>query len=59
MKKWKGCGNLYSRGNGLLKEEKSLDEIHKIRENISKMDKKEKREHLKKIRKNNNERFKT
>jgi len=33
---------LYSRGNGLLKEEKSLEEIHKIREKLSEMDKKDK-----------------
>jgi transcription termination factor Rho len=41
---------LYSRGNGLLKEEKSLEEIHEIREKLSKMDEKEKEELLKKIR---------
>jgi uncharacterized membrane protein len=39
---------LYSRGNGLLKEEKSLEEIHKIRDYA--MDKKEKKELLKKIK---------
>jgi hypothetical protein len=32
---------LYSRGNGLVKEEKSLEEIHKIREKIYKMDENE------------------
>ena len=41
---------MYSRGNGLLKEEKSLEEIHKIREKIHAMDEKEKRELLKKIK---------
>jgi len=41
---------LYSRGNGLLKEEKSLEEIHKIREKISAMDENEKKELLKKIK---------
>jgi transcription termination factor Rho len=41
---------LYSRGNGLLKEEKSLEEIHKIREKIYKMDENEKKELLKKIK---------
>jgi len=41
---------LYSRGNGLLKEEKSLEEIHKIREKIYAMDEKEKKELLRKIR---------
>jgi len=41
---------LYSRGNGLLKEEKSLEEIHKIREKLSEMDEKEKKDLLKKIK---------
>ncbi len=41
---------MYSRGNGLLKEEKSLEEIHKIREKIYKMDENEKKELLKKIK---------
>ena len=41
---------MYSRGNGLLKEEKSLEEIHKIREKIYAMDENEKKELLKKIK---------
>ncbi|MHA1660969.1 MAG: hypothetical protein ACTSUT_17805 [Promethearchaeota archaeon] len=41
---------MYSRGNGILKEEKSLEEIHKIREKLYKMDEKEKKDLLKKIR---------
>ncbi len=41
---------MYSRGNGLLKEEKSLEEIHKIREKLYEMEEKEKKELLKKIR---------
>jgi len=41
---------LYSRGNGLLKEEKSLEEIYKIREKLYKMDKEEKKELLNKIK---------
>ena len=41
---------MYSRGKGLLKEEKSLEEIHKIREKIYKMDENEKKELLKKIK---------
>ena len=41
---------MYSRGNGLLKEEKSLEEIHEIREKIYGMDEKDKRELLKKIK---------
>jgi len=41
---------LYSRGNGLLKEEKSLEEIHKIREKLYEMDEKEKKDLLKKIK---------
>ena len=41
---------MYSRGNGLLKEEKSLEEIHKIREKIYLMDENEKKELLKKIK---------
>lgn len=41
---------MYSRGNGLLKEEKSLEEIHKIGEKIYKMDEREKKELLKKIK---------
>ena len=48
--KRKGCDYLYSRGNGLLKEEKSLEEIHKIREKIYEMDEKEKKDLLKKIK---------
>lgn len=42
---------LYSRGNGFLKEEKSLEEIHEIREKISQMDEEERKAKLKKIRK--------
>jgi hypothetical protein len=34
---------LYSRGNGILKEEKSLEEIHRIREKLYKMDDEEKK----------------
>jgi len=41
---------MYSRGNGLLKEEKSLEEIHKIREKLYEMDKEEKKELLNKIK---------
>ena len=41
---------MYSSGNGLLKEEKSLEEIHKIREKIYCMDKKKKKELLKEIK---------
>ena len=41
---------MYSRGNGLLKEEKSLEEIHKIREKIFAMDEGKKKELLKEIR---------
>ncbi len=41
---------MYSRGDGILKEEKSLEEIHKIREKLYKMDEKEKRELLKQIK---------
>ena len=41
---------MYSRGNGLLKEEKSLEEIHKIREKIFAMDEEEKKQLLKEIR---------
>ena len=41
---------MYSRGNGLLKEEDSLEEIHKIREKLSKMDKEEKKKLLKEIK---------
>jgi len=41
---------LYSRGDGVLKEEKSLEEIHKIRERLFKMDEKEKEELIKKIK---------
>ena len=37
---------MYSRGNGLLKEDKSLEEIHKIREKLSEMDEKDKKEVL-------------
>lgn len=48
---------MYSRGNGLLKEEKSLEEIHKIREKISQMDEKEKKAKLKKIREKYSEFF--
>ncbi len=42
---------MHYRGNGVLKEEKSLEEIHKIREKISKMDKEERERKLKEIRK--------
>jgi len=42
---------MYSRGNALIKEEKSLEEIHKIREKLYKMDKKEKEQKLEEIRK--------
>ena len=38
---------MYSRGNGLLKEEKSLEEIHKIRESRDAMADNEKKIHLK------------
>jgi len=41
---------MHSRGNGILKEEKTLEEIHKIREKLSKMDEKEKKKLLKKVR---------
>jgi len=41
---------MYSRGTGILKEEKSLEEIHKIREKLSKMDEKIKKELLRDIR---------
>lgn len=41
---------MYSRGDGVLKEEKSLEEIHKIRERLFKMDEKEKEELIKKIK---------
>ncbi|MCK4371051.1 MAG: hypothetical protein KAV01_11420 [Candidatus Lokiarchaeota archaeon] len=41
---------MYSRGNGLLKEEKSLEEIHKIREKLSEMDEKKIKDLLKKIK---------
>jgi hypothetical protein len=41
---------MYSRGNGLLKEEKSLEEIHKIREKIFAMDEEKKKQLLKDIR---------
>ncbi len=34
---------MHSRGNGLLKEEKSLEEIHKIRKKIYHMDEKKKK----------------
>ena len=48
---------MYSRGDGVLKEEKSLEEIHKIREELYKMDNKEKRELLKKIKEKYNDLF--
>jgi hypothetical protein len=41
---------LYTRGDGLLEEEESLEEIHKIREKLSKMGKKEKERLLKEIK---------
>ena len=41
---------MYSRGTGVLKEEKSLEEIHKIREKLFEMDEKEKKDLLIKIR---------
>ncbi len=41
---------MYSRGNSVLKEEKSLKELHEIREKIYKMDIEEKKEKLKEIR---------
>ncbi len=41
---------MHTRGNGLLKEEESLEEIHKIREKLYKMDEKEKKELLKQIK---------
>ncbi|KKN44894.1 hypothetical protein LCGC14_0688440 [marine sediment metagenome] len=41
---------MYSRGDGVLKEDKFLEEIHKIREKIYKMDEKEKEELLKKVK---------
>ena len=34
---------MYSRGNALIKEEKSLKEIHKIREELYLMNKEEKK----------------
>lgn len=41
---------MYSRGNSVVKEEKSLKEIHEIREKLYNMDEKEKKELLKKIK---------
>ena len=41
---------MYARGNNILKEEKSLKEIHDIREKLSKLDEKEKKEFLKVIK---------
>ncbi len=41
---------MYSQGTGLLKEEKALEEIHKIREKLNDMDEKEKKDLLKKIK---------
>ncbi|MFO8017248.1 MAG: hypothetical protein R6U96_01315 [Promethearchaeia archaeon] len=48
---------MHSRGNGILKEEKTLEEIHKIREKLSKMDEEEKKKLLKKVREKYKELF--
>ncbi|TXT62382.1 MAG: hypothetical protein BAJALOKI3v1_600003 [Promethearchaeota archaeon] len=48
---------MYSRGNGILKEEKSLEEIHRIREKLYKMDDEEKKKLLKNIKKKYKELF--
>lgn len=41
---------MYSGGNDLMKEEKSLKEIHKIREDLYFMDKEEKKKKLVEIK---------
>lgn len=48
---------MHSRGNGILKEEKTLEEIHKIREKLSKMDEEEKKKLLKKVKEKYKELF--